>query len=103
MLRKALIYMIFLSIIGAAAYGWLNYAVVGLYDKESTKITHMYLLAKPERDTTFYFNHIDRPEVEKEIANLRERGRPSPWHMDYNYVVSHSIYKYTFDLRPQTE
>jgi len=103
MLRKIILYLILLAVIGSIAYGWLNYAVVGLYDKESPKITHMYLIPKPERDTTFYFNHIDRPEVEQEIANLKEKGRPIPWHLDYNYVVSHSIYEYTFDLRPQAE
>ncbi len=100
MLRKIILWGMLLGLVAAAAYGWMNYAVVALYDKETPKITHVFFLEKPYRDATFFYNYIDRREIEKQIQLLESRGDKIPWHLDYNYVVSNSIKSFTLDSSP---
>jgi hypothetical protein len=99
MLRKLGLYAILAVIIAAVAYGWLNYAIVGLYDKDTPKVTYLFVVPKPERDTTLFYNHIDENMVTSELRKLKDRNRPVPWHLDYDYVVNRSIYHFTLDSR----
>lgn len=99
MLRKLVLWGILLAIIGAAVYGWLSYAVIALYEPETPKVTYMFVVAKPERDIEFFYNHIDKSEVEKEVTRLRNTNQRVPWHLDYNWVLNNSVYQMTFDNR----
>lgn len=93
-MRKAIFTLIILGILGALVYGYYTYALVALYDQETVKRTHFFLLKKPERGWTFYYNHMNRDEVEKEVAQLEYLRKPVPWHLDYKYVREHKIHRF---------
>ncbi|MDY6851054.1 MAG: hypothetical protein SV487_03120 [Thermodesulfobacteriota bacterium] len=99
MKRKIILYLMLACVAGAAAYFWLHYAIVAFYDKDTYNISHVYVVTKPERGVDFFYMHSDRKIVEKEIANLREKNQPIPWHMDYNEVLGRSIYDLVLDSR----
>ena len=99
MLRKLFIWLIIGVIVAAIAYGYMTYAVVALYDEDTPKVTYMYLVEKPERSGSFFFNHINKDMVEKELAILKARGEKVPWHLKYDDVVNRSVYVLTLDNR----
>lgn len=103
MLRKLFIYAVLAGLIGAVVYGVRTYAVVALYDKETPKVTYLFVLPKPQQSFDFFFNHIDRREVEREIAQRQATNQPIPWHMNYEYVVNQSIYHFTLDATNQAK
>lgn len=101
MLRKLSIMLIFGVIIAGAVYGWMNYAIVGLFDPDSPKVAHLYLVEKPERSYDFLYNHINQAVAKKEIAQMQATGQPIPWHMQHEWVTGNSIYEFTMDNRKQ--
>ena len=101
MLRKISIALIFGVIIAGAVYGWMYYAIVGLYDTQSAKVSHIYLVKKPERSYDFLYNHINQATTKKEIAQLQITGQPIPWHMKHDFVTGISVYDFTLDNRKQ--
>ena len=103
MLRKFFIFLIFGSIIGALVYGYLYYGLVALYDTQTPKVTHLYLVKKPEKDTTFFYNHIDKKSFNREIKRLQKTSGHLPWHLKYEWVVSNQIYEMTLDNRAKGE
>jgi len=99
MKRKIILYLMLACVVGAAAYFWLYYAIIAFYDKDTYNISHVYVVSKPERGVDFFYMHSDRKVVEKQIANLREKNQPIPWHMNYNEVLGRSIYDLVLDSR----
>ena len=99
MLRKLLLWAILLAIVGGVVYCWLHYVIIGFWDPESKRVTHMYVVPKPERGFEIYYDHIDRARTEKEIASLKERNEFLPWHMDRDYIMAHQVYDLVLDTR----
>ena len=99
MLRKLSIILIFGVIIAGAVYGYMNYGIVGLYDLNSPKVSHLYLVEKPVRSFDFLFNHINQAIAKKEMAQIQITGRPIPWHMQHDWVTANSLYEFTLDNR----
>ncbi|MEW6267320.1 MAG: hypothetical protein AB1641_29965 [Thermodesulfobacteriota bacterium] len=99
MVRKLVIYAILLALVGGVAYGYLSYAVVALYEPTTPKVTYLFLVPKPYREAGFFYNNIDKKEMEQELKRLRTTNQPIPWHMDYDWVVNNSVYQITMDNR----
>ncbi|MBU2549799.1 MAG: hypothetical protein KKB20_15400 [Proteobacteria bacterium] len=99
MVRKITLWVMLLAIVGGIVYGWMNYVVVGLWDRDSNKVTHMYVVPKPEWGTDVYYEHIDRKRFDLELAALEKKNQPVPWHMDYDYVVNQAVYDLVLDVR----
>ncbi|MFH1136979.1 MAG: hypothetical protein V1816_12970 [Pseudomonadota bacterium] len=99
MVRKLVLWLMLAAVVGGAAYGYLFYAVVALYDLDTPKVTYMFVIKKPARGTGFFYNHIDRQQTEKEVQRLLRSGLPVPWHMDYEFVELNAVYVMTMDNR----
>lgn len=99
MVRRIVIWLIVLGIIGGAVYGYMTYAVVGLYEPSTPKVTYLFIVEKPVRGFDFFYNHIDRTQLEKDVARYKQRNEDLPWHMNYNWVVNNAVYFFTMDNR----
>jgi hypothetical protein len=99
MLRKFILYLILAIVIAAIGYGVMTYAIVGLYEPSTPKVSYVFIVEKPQRGWEVFFNHIDKRAVENEVKKLRDKGQPVPWHLDYNYGVNNSVYQITMDNR----
>ena len=99
MVRRLTIWFFVLAILAAVAYGWLTYSVVALYDPNTPKVTYLFIVEKPVRGLDFFYNHVDKSMVEKQVAGYKRRGGEMPWHMDYNWVVNSAVYYFTMDNR----
>ena len=99
MLRKLVLWGMFAAVVGAGVFGYLTYAVVGMYDQETVKITHLYFVTKPERGIGFFYNHINKGVVEKELRRLKVGNRAIPWHLDYEWIKGNTLYEYIMDNR----
>ena len=97
MARKLMLWLILGLLIGAAVYGWLNYALVGLYEPGRPKVAHLHLVPKPERDVGFFYSNVDEVEAEQKIQRLTRKGEPVPWYLDQQYIQRHSLYRLTMD------
>lgn len=102
-MRKVILWLIVLALIGGIVYGWLHYAVVGLYDPEIKQVSHMYVAPKPEWSFDIYYEHLNRERLERDIAQLKATNKPIPWHMDYNYVLGSYVYDFTLDSRTKAQ
>ena len=99
MLRKLIIWFIVGSVVAAGIFGYTHYAVVGFYDPDTPKVTYLYLVQKPEKSFSFFYNHIDKQAVEREVHRLRTQGRLIPWDLDGNWLINNTIYTVTLDNR----
>ena len=99
MFRKLFIWGLLLAIVAGIGYVYLFYAVVALYEPATPKVTYLIFVKKPERDTTFFYNHIEKSSFEKDVANYKRVYNAVPWHMDYDKLINGSIYMITMDNR----
>ena len=103
MLRRLTLWGILAIIVGGLVYGYLYFAVVGLYEPSTPKVSYLIFIKKPERSSTFFFNHVDKKDTEKERYLLEYRHQPVPWHLDYDWVINHAIYTLTLDNRAMSD
>lgn len=103
MLRKLFIWGFLGAIIAAVVYGYLNYAVIALFERDTPKVTYLFVVEKPEMGPDFFYNYFDQKAFDKEIRRLDRENIHIPWHMQYENIVADSVYHITMDNRRESE